>query len=125
MSWGEATKRRCVRTSSWCSVLFPSLIAVFRLPYAPIEQLIDEIVHALRAGEHVAIHCRMGIGRSAMIAAAALVALGETPESAFARIEVARGLRVADVPEQRQWVEHYAIRQRTRETHHPRFEDTL
>jgi protein-tyrosine phosphatase len=82
-------------------------------PYAPAEQLIEEIVHALRAGEHVAIHCRMGIGRCAMIAAAALVGLGERPESAFATIEAARGLSVPDTPEQRQWVEGYAIRQRT------------
>src|SRR5262249_17752877 len=80
-------------------------------PYAPAEQLIDEIVQALRAGEHVVIHCRMGIGRSAVIAAAALVALGETPESAFACIEAARGLQVPDTPEQRQWVERYASRE--------------
>lgn len=75
---------------------------------AAVERLIDEIVEALKAGKHVAIHCRMGIGRSAMIAAATLVALGETLERALTTIEAARGLPVPDTPEQAQWVAQYA-----------------
>lgn len=71
--------------------------------HAAAEQAINAIVHALHAGKHVAIHCRMGIGRSAMIAAAILVVLGETPERALASIQTARGLPVLDTPEQRQW----------------------
>ena len=46
---------------------------------ATAERMVDEIVEALNTGKHVAVHCRMGIGRSAMMAAAALVALGDTP----------------------------------------------
>jgi protein-tyrosine phosphatase len=74
---------------------------------AAAERLITEIVEALKARKHVAIHCRMGIGRSAMIAAATLVALGEKPERAWASIEAARGLPVPDTPEQAQWVAQY------------------
>src|SRR5262245_25497767 len=36
---------------------------------AAADRLIEEIVAALNAGKHVAVHCRMGIGRSAMLAA--------------------------------------------------------
>jgi protein-tyrosine phosphatase len=75
---------------------------------AEAERLITEIVEAMNAGQHVAIHCRMGIGRSAMIAAAALVALGETSEDALARIQAARRLPVPDTPEQAQWIAQYA-----------------
>ena len=79
--------------------------------FAAAEQLISEITQALNAGQHVAIHCRFGIGRSAMIAAATLVALGETPEHALARIQAARGLPVPDTPDQAQWVAQYATLQ--------------
>lgn len=75
--------------------------------FAEVEPLIDDIVEVLTAGKHVAIHCRMGIGRSAMIAAATLIALGENPEHAVARIQAARGLPVPDTPEQVQWVAEY------------------
>src|SRR5262245_4755589 len=44
---------------------------------ATADRLVEEIVTALKAGQSVAVHCRMGIGRSAMLAAAALVALGD------------------------------------------------
>jgi protein-tyrosine phosphatase len=83
----------------------------------------EEIVAALNAGQHVAVHCRIGIGRSAMLAAAALVALGDASQQAFARIEAARGLPVPDTPEQRRWVEQYAARRTTEETSSTPFED--
>lgn len=73
---------------------------------------IDELVQAFCTGKHISIHCRIGIVRSAMIAVAILVAMGETPERAFACIEAARGLAVPDTPEQQQWVEDYAARRR-------------
>jgi protein-tyrosine phosphatase len=91
---------------------------------AAAEQVIDEVVHALTAGKHVAIHCRAGIGRSAMIAAAGLVALGETPARAFAAVEAARGLPVPDTPEQRRWVERYAALPRLGRIPLPHADDT-
>jgi protein-tyrosine phosphatase len=75
---------------------------------AEVERLITEIVEALSAGKHVAIHCRMGMGRSAMIAAATLVALGDTQIHALERVQAARGFFVPDTPEQAQWVVRYA-----------------
>jgi protein-tyrosine phosphatase len=66
--------------------------------FAEVESLIDDILDALNPGKHVAIHCRMGIGRSAMIAAAVLVTLGETSEDALERIRAARGFSVPDTP---------------------------
>jgi protein-tyrosine phosphatase len=77
---------------------------------AAAERLVEQIVTALKRGEHVAVHCRMGIGRSALVAAAALVAFGNTPQDAFARIEAARGRPVPDTLAQRQWVEDFAVR---------------
>jgi len=55
-------------------------------------------------GQKVVVHCRLGIGRSAMICAATLVALGLDSQEAFLRVEAARGLQVPDTADQIEWV---------------------
>jgi protein tyrosine phosphatase (PTP) superfamily phosphohydrolase (DUF442 family) len=67
----------------------------------------------LRAGKNVALHCRQGIGRSAVVAAGVLMQAGQTPAQALAAVSEARGLQVPETAEQRQWLEGYA---RTRES---------
>ena len=62
----------------------------------------------LGQGKSIAVHCRQGIGRSALIAAALLVMSGERPESAFQRVSAARGIAVPETAEQRAWVEDFA-----------------
>lgn len=57
-----------------------------------------------RAGKCVAIHCRAGIGRASVMAAALLVSAGVPPATALAAIERARGLSVPDTEAQRAWV---------------------
>lgn len=59
-------------------------------------------------GVHLVLHCRMGIGRSALVAASVLVVLGMPATATWARIEQARGCPVPDTPEQRAWVEQLA-----------------
>jgi protein-tyrosine phosphatase len=90
---------------------------------AAADRLIEEILATLNAGKHVAVHCRMGIGRSAMLAAAVLVALGDEPQQAFDRIEIARGLPVPDTLEQGRWVEQYASRRTAQGSSSLPFED--
>lgn len=58
----------------------------------------------LAEGKRVLIHCRQGIGRSALIAACLLVMSGVDPETAFQRVSAARGVVVPETPEQRKWV---------------------
>jgi protein-tyrosine phosphatase len=91
---------------------------------AEVERLVEEIGAALKLGKHVALHCRMGIGRSAMITAATLVTFGDTPQQAFARVETARRLPVPDTEDQVHWVEQYAARRATEAPSSPPFEDT-
>ena len=55
-------------------------------------------------GKRVVVHCRQGIGRSGIIAAATLVALGRRPDEALVEVERARGRPVPDTEEQRDWV---------------------
>jgi protein-tyrosine phosphatase len=64
----------------------------------------------LAAGKSVCIHCRQGIGRSALVAACVLVSAHIAPSDAFNAIAAARGCPVPETPEQREWVETFARR---------------
>jgi Protein-tyrosine phosphatase len=55
-------------------------------------------------GKPIAVHCRAGIGRSSVMAAAVLIAKDITPATALLAIEKARGLPVPDTDAQRDWV---------------------
>jgi hypothetical protein len=76
--------------------------------------LVRRLAARLTGGKAVAIHCRQGIGRSALMAACVLVSLGEGPDAAFERIARARGRPVPDTTEQRDWVLRFADRHLTR-----------
>lgn len=68
--------------------------------------LIHNLGQQLARGENIGVHCRQGIGRSALIAASLLVASGLDPKQAFDRVAAARGATVPDTVEQEQWVTH-------------------
>jgi protein-tyrosine phosphatase len=77
-------------------------IADFGVPErSALRPLVETLVEALNAGRHVAIHCRGGIGRSSLVAAAVLVRLGAAPDDAWATISAARGVPVPETEEQR------------------------
>jgi protein-tyrosine phosphatase len=65
----------------------------------------------LRQGRNVAIHCRQGIGRSGIIAAALLVKEGSTPGDAATQISGARGLSVPETQEQMAWIQEFSMRE--------------
>src|SRR5262245_19372435 len=72
--------------------------------------VVQRLVKLLAEGKAVAIHCRQGVGRSAVMAACVLASIGETPDAAFERISQARGRPVPDTPEQREWVRRFVDR---------------
>jgi protein-tyrosine phosphatase len=74
---------------------------------------------ALESGKDVAVHCRQGIGRSAVIAAALLVSAGEAPDEAFRSIASARGTAVPETAAQREWLAEFA-RETPAASVHPR-----
>jgi protein-tyrosine phosphatase len=69
---------------------------------------VELILEELWAGKAVAVHCRMGIGRSALIAACLFKSQGIGVDEAFAMIARARGFSVPDTEEQREWVQGFA-----------------
>jgi len=77
------------------------------LDYATLSFL-KTLVDQLSQCRNVVVHCRMGIGRSALIAAAVLVLNGAKPDETFSAISKARGCPVPDTEEQRRWISTFA-----------------
>jgi protein-tyrosine phosphatase len=69
--------------------------------------LADWVVSDLRRGLGVVIHCRLGIGRSGVIAGCVLHGLGHAYDTLFPMLSRARGLRVPDTEAQVKWVRGY------------------
>jgi protein-tyrosine phosphatase len=65
----------------------------------------------LKRGRNVAVHCRQGIGRSGVIAAALLTRDGSSADDAFKLIGEARGLAVPETAEQREWLRKFAAQE--------------
>jgi protein-tyrosine phosphatase len=59
-------------------------------------------------GKSVVIHCRQGVGRSALTAACVMAVGGVPVDEALEKIQNARSCPVPDTPEQRRWVAHLA-----------------
>jgi protein-tyrosine phosphatase len=63
---------------------------------------------ALENGRTVAVHCRQGVGRSALVVTLFLVQQGQSADSAFAAISSARGVPVPETDEQGRWVRDFS-----------------
>lgn len=66
--------------------------------------MVADITSRLGRGEHVVAHCRYGIGRSSVPAAAVLIAEGLDAEDAWQQIAEARGRPVPGTEAQRAFV---------------------
>jgi protein-tyrosine phosphatase len=71
-----------------------------------IDSLIEQLSQKVQSGHSVVIHCRMGIGRSSIIAACILLKAGFKTEQILQKITSARGLKVPDTDAQIQWLKN-------------------
>jgi protein-tyrosine phosphatase len=71
-------------------------------------ELVRRLEQELVRGKQIAIHCRQGVGRAALLAACILAVSGVDPASAWERIGISRGCAVPDTNEQREWVVRFA-----------------
>ena len=78
-----------------------------------VAELVAKLAVALKEGKNVAIHCRQGVGRAALVAVSTLIRLGIDVETAIATIGLARGRPVPETSEQRQWLLDFARRPAT------------
>lgn len=71
-------------------------------------QLTRRLAAELELGRTIVIHCRGGIGRSSTMAACTLISCGVSADDALSRIAAARGRRVPETADQRDWVLSFA-----------------
>lgn len=65
---------------------------------------LEQLNNHLSEGKHLALHCRQGLGRAALMAASLMVLNGYSPEQAFNLLSKARGYPVPETEEQKAWV---------------------
>jgi protein-tyrosine phosphatase len=75
---------------------------------ADLSVLACDIYHRCASGAGTLIHCRAGIGRTGLVAAAVLLHCGFEPADAFATVGAARGVTVPDTAEQARWLATHA-----------------
>ena len=90
-------------------------MALYRLPIRDVsvptslqdtQRTVAYILGRARAGENVAIHCRGGLGRTGLVAACCLVALGRGARESIALVRNTRENAV-ETTEQARWVEEF------------------
>jgi hypothetical protein len=69
----------------------------------PFFALADELAVLVKGGSAVAVHCRAGIGRSALAAGSVLLRLGIPAAEVFPMLSRSRGLAVPDTTSQVEW----------------------
>ena len=67
------------------------------------DSLISYLTNKLADGSSIVVHCRMGIGRSSIIAASVLLQAGLKADTIIDNISKIRGLKVPDTDRQLQW----------------------
>ena len=72
-------------------------------------ELAAELAAKVVAGESIGIHCRIGIGRSPLLAIAVLITLGVSIPEAIRRASEARGRPVPETPEQLEWISRFNV----------------
>jgi len=65
---------------------------------------VDKLGERLAGGKNIAVHCRQGIGRAALIAICLLIWSGLESATAIEQVGTARGCAVPETPDQRRWI---------------------
>jgi len=71
---------------------------------AKFGSLVRDLADQVRNGKAVVVHCRAGIGRSGLLAAAVLAELGHPMQDAFPAVSRARRVQVPDTSDQEKWL---------------------
>jgi protein-tyrosine phosphatase len=85
-------------------VSFPITDRSVPLSKPAVLALAARLAKDLAAGKNIAIHCRQGIGRAALIGASVLIQLGVDSDAAIQHISTARGCPVPETLEQKSWI---------------------
>ncbi len=108
---GLDAEARLVAAESMAFVSFPIPDMGLPASVSAFAGLARDLYRQVDAGVNTLVHCRGGVGRSGLLAAAVLLHCGMDPRQACERVTRIRGLRVPETPEQGTWLQanHTAI----------------
>jgi len=96
------------RTNSIEFVSFPIVDRSVPVSVEAFHDQVNQLAEQLANGKNVAVHCRQGIGRAALVAICLLILSGKEPAASIERVSAARGCPVPETPEQRRWIADFA-----------------
>lgn len=100
---GIGNEKVMCRTAGLDYVNFP--IPDMQLPdRAAFTTFASTLASRIRAGDHLAVHCRASIGRTGMLTCAVLGQFAYDASAALAHVSAARGVAVPDTPAQRAFI---------------------
>jgi protein-tyrosine phosphatase len=85
-------------------ITFPIIDRNVPKPDSKFHNFIGQLKEKISVGRQMVIHCRMGIGRSTIIAGCLLIKPGNKTGDIIAHISKIRGMRVPDTDEQIAWL---------------------
>jgi protein-tyrosine phosphatase len=85
-------------------VSFPIVDRSIPSSFKDYSEMISNLADLIASGKNIAVHCRQGIGRAALVAICLIIVSGVEPAAAIERVGAARGCSVPETPEQRRWI---------------------
>lgn len=83
-------------------------IADRTVPKRDFLDALSDLDRQLHDGKRIVVHCRQGIGRSAVVASALLVLAGIDADRAIQLVKEARQVNVPETEEQKEWIYRFA-----------------
>jgi len=102
-----AVERDLCRANGIEFVSFPITDRAVPSSMEAFSDLLSVLAGKLASGKNIAVHCRQGIGRAALVALCLLILSGVEAKVAIARVGSARGCGVPETLDQRRWIEDY------------------
>ena len=96
------------RANNIAFVSFPIVDRSVPLSAEALSELVIKLAERLAEGQNIAVHCRQGVGRAALVAICVLIWSGLESSAAMERVGAARGCAVPETPEQRRWIGDFA-----------------
>jgi protein-tyrosine phosphatase len=96
------------RANGIAFVSFPIVDRSIPSSFEALSDQITKLAEQLANGKNIAVHCRQGIGRAALVAICLLTLAGVEPATAIVRVGAARGCSVPETQEQRRWIAEFA-----------------
>ena len=103
-----ANEEELCRANGMEFVSFPIADRDVPSSFEAFSDFVSNLFAKLAEGKHIAVHCRQGIGRAALIAVCLLILSGVETAATIERVREARGCSVPETAEQRRWIADFA-----------------